>query len=61
MIAWQQVAIGRVHAGKTVTIEVGDTSLTVQCDDGPRLFRRTNDRPVTRIKAPRPSTPVMDG
>jgi hypothetical protein len=54
MVAWQKIALGRVHTGKTVTIHVSDTTLTVECDDGPREFRRTNDHPVTRIKAPRP-------
>jgi hypothetical protein len=27
--------VGRVHAGKTVTIDVTDTELIVACDDGP--------------------------
>lgn len=54
MIAWQKVALGRVHAGKTVTIAVSDTELAIECDDGIRTIRRTNDHPVTRIKAFRP-------
>ncbi|WP_330468558.1 IS481 family transposase [Micromonospora zamorensis] len=39
MVVGQKVALGRVHAGKTVTIDVTDTTLTVECDDGPRTFR----------------------
>jgi hypothetical protein len=35
MIARQTVALGRAHAGKTVTIDVNDTELVVACDDGP--------------------------
>jgi hypothetical protein len=54
MVAWQKIALGRVHAGKTVTITVSDTTLTVACEDGPRIFPRTNDHAITRIKAHRP-------
>jgi hypothetical protein len=35
MVARQTIALGRVHAGKTVTIDVTDTNLVVGCDDGP--------------------------
>jgi hypothetical protein len=61
MIAWQKIALGRVHAGKTVTIDVTDTTLTVACDDGPRVYQRTNDRPVLWIKAQRPRMPDSPG
>jgi hypothetical protein len=54
MVAGQKVALGRVHAGKTVTIDVTDTQLAIHCDDGTRTVRRTTDQPVTRIKAHRP-------
>ena len=53
MVAWQKVALGRVHAGKTITIDVSETELVFHCD-GDRTVRRTNNRPVTRIKAHRP-------
>ncbi|WP_245730122.1 hypothetical protein [Micromonospora pallida] len=56
MVAWQKIALGRVHAGKTVTITVSDTELAIECDDGTRTVRRTNHHPVTRIKAHRPRT-----
>ena len=39
---------------KTVTIDVSETELVFHCDDGIRTVRRTNNRPVTRIKAHRP-------
>ncbi|WBC14851.1 hypothetical protein O7600_27865 [Micromonospora sp. WMMA1998] len=52
MVAWQKIALGRVHAGKTVTITVSDTELAIECDDGIRTVRRINQRPVTRINAP---------
>jgi len=54
MVAWQKIALGRVHAGKTVTVYAGDSELTVECDDGVRTVRRSNTNPVTRIKAHRP-------
>jgi hypothetical protein len=54
MVAWQTVPLGRTHAGKTLTIDVTETDLTVHRDDGPRTIRRTNDKPITRIKAHRP-------
>ena len=54
MVVGQKVALGRVHAGKTVTIDVSDTQLVVDYDDGTRTVRRTTDHPVPRIKAHRP-------
>jgi transposase InsO family protein len=54
MVAWQKLALGRVHAGKTITIQVTDTHLIAHCDDGPRTIRRANEHPVTRVKAHRP-------
>jgi hypothetical protein len=54
MVVGQKIALGRAHAGETVTIDVTETDLTVECDDGPRTFQRTNDHPVRRIKAHRP-------
>jgi hypothetical protein len=35
VVVRQPVALGRVHAGKTVPIDVTDTELVVGCDDGP--------------------------
>ncbi|MCM0678899.1 hypothetical protein NCC78_30140 [Micromonospora phytophila] len=35
-----RIALGRVHAGKTVTIHVTDTELAIACDDGTRSFVR---------------------
>jgi hypothetical protein len=54
MVARQPIALGRVHAGKTVTIDVTDTELVVACDDGPRTFRRTTELPIRNLKADRP-------
>jgi transposase InsO family protein len=54
MVAGQKVALGRTHAGRTVAVTVGDTELTVECDDDIRTFRRTTTTPVRSFKAHRP-------
>ncbi|GHJ54723.1 hypothetical protein Nm8I071_40300 [Nonomuraea sp. TT08I-71] len=54
MVFGQKVALGRVHAGNTVTINVTDSELAIACDDGIRTVRRTTDQPVRNIKASRP-------
>jgi hypothetical protein len=54
MVARQAIALGRLHAGKTVTIDVTDKDLHVACDDGPRTIRRTNQVPIRNPKAFRP-------
>ncbi|MEU2172376.1 hypothetical protein ACH47V_31040 [Micromonospora chersina] len=54
MVVGQKVALGRVHAGKTVTINVTDTELAIACDDGTRTVRRATDQPVRNLKASRP-------
>ena len=39
MVAGQKIALGRVHAGQTVTVLVSDTSLTIQLGDAePRVI-----------------------
>ncbi|MFI5848654.1 hypothetical protein ACIA8B_05095 [Micromonospora chalcea] len=55
MVVGQNVALGRVYAGKTITIHVTDTELTIACDDGTRALRRTTDQPVRNLKASRPA------
>jgi hypothetical protein len=54
MVAGQKIALGREHAGRTVTIDVTDTDLLVDCDGEPRTFHRTTEHPVRSIKAHRP-------
>jgi len=57
MVAGQKIALGRVHAGDTVTVLVSDTTLTIDAGDGEvRVFRRTTDQPVRSIKGQRPRT-----
>ena len=49
----QKIALGREHARKTVTVHVGDDTLTIELDDGHRTIRRTTDTPVYQVKAQR--------
>jgi transposase InsO family protein len=57
MIAGQRAALGRVHAGQTVTVLVSDTTLAVELGDGDiRVIRRTTTQPVRSIKGQRPRT-----
>ncbi|MEW2331491.1 hypothetical protein AB0880_27225 [Micromonospora chersina] len=60
MVAGQKVALGRVHAGKTVTIHVTDTELAIASDDGTRIVRRTTDQPVRNLKASDPARRIQN-
>jgi transposase InsO family protein len=56
-VCGQQVALGRVHRGQTVTIHVADTTLAIELDDAEtRVIRRTTTTAVRNIKADRPRT-----
>ena len=60
MICGQKIALGRVHAHRTVTVHVSETTLAIELDDGDtRVVRRTTTQPVRNIKAnrPRPANP----
>jgi hypothetical protein len=50
-ICKQRLHLGREHARKTVTVHVGDNTLTIELDDGTRTIKRTNSRPVLIVKA----------
>ena len=57
MVAGQKAALGRIHAGQTVTILVSDPTLTVEFSDGEtRAINRTTTQPVRSIKGQRPRT-----
>jgi transposase InsO family protein len=59
-VARQQVALGRGHAGQTVTVLVSETTLAIELADHDgtetRLVRRTNTNTVRSIKGQRPRT-----
>jgi hypothetical protein len=57
VVCGQKIALGRVHAGQTVTIAVSGTTLAVEPEDQEtRVVRRTTTKPVRNIKADRPWT-----
>jgi transposase InsO family protein len=57
VVCGQKVALGRTHAGQTLTIAVSDTALAIELDDAEtRVVRRTTTTPVRNIKADRPWT-----
>ncbi|MFI0454616.1 IS481 family transposase [Actinomadura sp. 6N118] len=54
MVCGQKISLGRVHAGQTVTVQVTDTTFTIEMDDDTRTIRRTTTTPVRNHKAHRP-------
>ena len=50
----QRVSLGRVNAGRTVTVHVSEHTLAVELDDETRTIRRTTNRPVVVVKGSRP-------
>lgn len=61
VVCGQKIALGRVHAGQTVTVYVSDTTLAIELDDAEtRVIRRTTTTPVRNIKADRPRTAHAD-
>jgi len=61
MVAGQNIALGRAHAGQTVTVLVSGTTLAIEFGDGDvRVIRRTTTQPVRSIKGQRlrTATPI---
>jgi transposase InsO family protein len=57
MVAGQKIALGRGHAGQTVSIAVSETTLAIELpDDETRVVRRTTEQAVRSIKGQRPRT-----
>jgi transposase InsO family protein len=57
MVAGQKVALGRLHAGQTVTVHVSETTLAIDLPDAEtRVVRRTTEQAVRSIKGQRPRT-----
>ena len=45
MVAGQKIALGRIHAGQTVTVHAADQTVTIDLDDkDSRTVRRTADK-----------------
>jgi transposase InsO family protein len=54
MVCRQVVSLGRPYAGRTVTVHVSDTTISVELDGQVRVIRRTTDVPVRNVKANKP-------
>jgi hypothetical protein len=55
MVAGQKIALGRIHAGRVVTVHVADHTVTIDLGgDDARTTRRTTTQAVRSIKAHRP-------
>jgi transposase InsO family protein len=56
----QQVALGRIHAGRIVTVHVSEHALAIELDDETRTVRRTTSLPVRVLKGERPHRAARD-
>jgi hypothetical protein len=57
VVCGQKIALGRTHAGQTLTVAVSDTTLAIELDDAEtRVVCRATTTPVHNIKADRPWT-----
>lgn len=57
VVAGQKIALGRTHAGHTVTVTVSETTINVELPDGDtRTVRRTTTAAIRSIKGQRPRT-----
>jgi transposase InsO family protein len=55
MVVGQKIALGRIHAGRIVTVHVAEATVTIELgSDDIRTIRRTTTQPVRSIKAHRP-------
>jgi hypothetical protein len=54
MVVGQKIALGRIHARKTVSVRVAADTLTIEIGtDDTRTVRRITDQPVRNLKAQR--------
>nr|WP_189788437.1 IS481 family transposase [Streptomyces capitiformicae] len=54
MVCRQRVSLGRPYAGRTITVHVSESTLTVELDGQVRVIQRTTDIPVRHVKADKP-------
>lgn len=54
MVCRQTVSLGRPYAGRTITVHVAESTLTVELDGQVRVIQRTTDIPVRHVKANKP-------
>ena len=59
VVCGQKIALGRAHAGQTLTVAVSATTLAIELDDAEtRVVRRTTTTPARNIKAGRGRPPA---
>jgi hypothetical protein len=55
MVVGQKIALGRIHAGRIVTVHVAENTMNIDLGgDDTRTIRRTTTQAVRSIKACRP-------
>jgi hypothetical protein len=61
-VAGQRIHVGMVHAGRTVTVETGDTTWRIyHRDELLTEVARTNTKPIARFKVRKPEPPRAPG
>jgi Integrase core domain len=58
VVCRQAVSLGRVHAGRIVSVHVCEHTLAIELDDETRTVRRTTTRPVVVVKGSRRQNPT---
>jgi hypothetical protein len=54
----QPVALGRIHAGRTVSVHVSEHTLAIELGQDARTVRRTTTHPVRILKGSRRHDPA---
>jgi len=54
MIAGQKIALGRIHAGRIVSVHVAADTVTIDLGEDTRIVRRDHTQAVRSIKAQQP-------
>jgi hypothetical protein len=57
----QHVALGRIHAGRTVSVHVSEHTLAIELGQDTRTVRRTTTNPVRVVKGSRRHHPAASG
>jgi len=59
-VARQRIGLGRVHARRTLTVHVSDTTITVDLGDGDtHIVRRSTTMAIANIKSRAPQTATI--
>ncbi len=53
VVCRQTVSLGRIHAGRIVSVHVSEHTLAIELGDDTRTVRRTTTRPVVVLKGSR--------